>query len=200
MPTRQKKEILSSKGKISAFAKIGKTIECPSDFPGILGNVNRNNASINKAESQITLPEDRLRAMLFWFWNLTPVDTIAFNHFRTGNIDKAIEIWSKVTNISSLQNSAVCFLIQGKLDLTVSIAEILYEYHTDELKKIFDCVGSETNEQTFINIFVHSVAITDKTALIELYPNIKSEKWKSTVKAELARPLLENINKEISTT
>lgn len=193
-----KKEILASKGKITAFTKVGKTIECPSDFSNLLGLVDRNDSAMAKAESQITLAEDRLQATLFWFWDLTSVDKIAFNHLRNGNIDKAVEVWSKINNTSSLQNNIICFLIKGKLDIAISIAEILYEHHLDDLRKILGDDQLEISEHILINNFVHTIASRDKSSLLELYPNIKSDKWKRCVKEKLSKPLIEDIKKEIS--
>lgn len=193
-----KKEILSSKGKIVAFNKVGKTVECPSDFSDLLGPIDRSDSSIAKAESQITLAEDRLQASLFWFWDITPVDKIAFNHLRSGDAYKAIEIWSKIDNISSLQNSIVCFLIKGKINIAISIAEILYKNHIDDLKINLGNDQLEINEQTLINKFVHAIALRDKSSLLELYPNIRSDQWKDCVKDELSKPLIEDIKKKIS--
>lgn len=193
-----KKEILSSKGKIAAFAKVGKAVECPSDFVTLLDSVDRTETSIRKAESQITLSEDRLKASLFWFWSLTPVDKIAFYHLRGGDINKAVDIWRKVNNISSLQNSIVSFLMQGKVELAISVANLLYTYHTDDLVKMIDDNSVGLSTLSLMQLFVHTLYEQNSDKLKEAYHNIQSQDWKECIKAELSQPLLENINKDIT--
>ena len=41
------------------------------------------------------MDESKIKNSLFWFVNISPIDSVALNNLSDGNIDKAIEIWSK---------------------------------------------------------------------------------------------------------
>lgn len=108
-----RKEIVSNKGRISAFLKVGKNVEFPLDLNSLLPTIQRTPESVSQAEAQISLVKDQIKYTLFWFVNLTPIDKIAFNHLQTGDMNSAISIWEKKDSFSSLQNILVCSLIRN---------------------------------------------------------------------------------------
>ncbi|MFP3599900.1 hypothetical protein, partial [Chryseobacterium sp. SIMBA_029] len=87
--------ILSRKGKVTAYAKVGKEITSEYDFP-FFNSLSRTNSVIEKAFSDIEQNQNKVAHSLFWFTNLNPVDTTAIQHLINGNKEKAIEIWSKL--------------------------------------------------------------------------------------------------------
>src|SRR5690554_718510 len=90
------KEFESRKGKIKAYAKVGKEIKSDYDFQ-ILDSITRTEDSIDKAFSNIQQNQDKVNFSLFWFLNASPFDNTAIEYLKNGDAEKAIEIWEKVT-------------------------------------------------------------------------------------------------------
>ena len=91
------KELEKQRGKIKAFAKVGKEIKSDFDFQ-ILGKINRTEETVNQSFSNVEQNSDKVNYSLFWFLNASPIDKIAFEYLKNGDEEKAIEIWEKVTN------------------------------------------------------------------------------------------------------
>ena len=88
------REVQAQKGKINAFAKVGKSIALETDFP-VLGPLDRNPETLQKAYSQIEQHAGKLAHSLFWFADGHPLDRVAMNYLKEGDLAKAAEIWSK---------------------------------------------------------------------------------------------------------
>jgi hypothetical protein len=156
------KELQKQKGKIKAYAKVGKEIKSDYDFQ-ILGNITRTEDSVNKAFSNVEQNQDKINYALFWFLDASPFDKTAIEYLINGDGDKAIEIWEKVTNgkeVNSRNFSAfnnlgtVKLLSKNRIDIKLAI----------EAK--FKLIESESFEN-----FVHSVA--DETFTIDNEKQIK---------------------------
>ena len=99
------------------FSKVGKVITQENEF-GLSVQAKVDEEILKDAKAQMDLPESRLIASLFWFWEGSAVDKIAFEHLRHGEKDRALEIWNKVvigkpinkTNFSSARNLATYHL------------------------------------------------------------------------------------------
>ena len=90
------KEIKKNLSKIKAFTKIGKSPSFQYDFSFLnLADINRSEDVISRVENKLLLDESKIKNSLFWFVNISPIDSVALNNLSDGNIDKAIEIWSK---------------------------------------------------------------------------------------------------------
>lgn len=105
------KDIVANVNKFKAFLKVRKQISGVFDNIPCLNPVDRSAESLISAEKTLELPLDRLKWTLFWFIDQTPIDKIAFNHLTSGNIHKAIEIWTKVDNLSSNLNRLTAYTI-----------------------------------------------------------------------------------------
>lgn len=191
-----KKDIVANKGKLSAFLKVGKTLEFPLDLKTILPPIQRSVDLLSQAESALSLAKDQLRYVLFWFVKQTPIDDIAFNHLKAGDVDTAISIWEKKTSFSSLQNIMVCALIKGDYRRVFSNANILFEEYlqnyidllsnqitiatTDLIHLFLDCLFEEKgiNHSVFLNLVDNSV-------------------WNDYIKTKQVQPLIDSISKEI---
>ncbi len=166
----KRQEILSNKGKASAFIRVGKPVEFPLDLKGLLPVLNRTLELMNEAESHLSIAKEQIKYAQFWFLQkLTPLDDIAFNHLLAGNVTGAVEIWSKQDSISSLQNKIVCYLCENKIELAVKTAEKLYLQYGDEyidkvdanctlqmsstelLHQFIDSLGEELGMHTLVN-------------------------------------------------
>ena len=91
------KELQKQKGKIKAFSKVGKEITSEFDFD-FLNSIERTEQNIEKAFSNIEQNQDKVNNSLFWFLKASPFDETAISYLIKGDIEKAKEIWGKVTN------------------------------------------------------------------------------------------------------
>lgn len=149
------KELQKQKAKIKAFSKVGKELSFDIDF-SFLKNIERNEQTISKAFSNIQQNNDKVSNALFWFLKTSPFDETAFTYLINGNREKAIEIWTKVTEnkeVNSKNFSA--FNNLGTLKLISESVEEIREGIQVKIKLI---------ESEFFENFVHSVA--DQTFII----------------------------------
>lgn len=134
------REQVAHKGKLQAYLKVNKSMSFPLDLTTLLPQLSRTSEMVQEADSKLILPKDRVKHAQFWFIKQSSIDEIAFNHLIAGNIIKAKEIWSKVTNMSSLQNQFVLELIcaritDERIKLTLSDPDD-YGQAVDELKRM----------------------------------------------------------------
>lgn len=107
--------------KIKAFSKLGKSVDFEFDFPFLnLTPINRNIEITTKAESRILLDINKIKFGLFWFQDVSTVDSVALSNLVKGDTNKAIEIWNKMMksntvnskNFSAFNNaSSLLFLL-----------------------------------------------------------------------------------------
>lgn len=103
--------------KATRFAEVGKAVSFDTDFP-FLGEVERSPQAISKASSEIDQPKDRIMKSLFWFWSNNHIDEAAIDNLKKENIEKVVEMWSKVVkdgdvsekNYSNLANLKSLFI------------------------------------------------------------------------------------------
>lgn len=127
-----RRDIISNKGKASAFLRTNRLVEFPLDLKGILPPLSRTLDMMNEAEAHLAIAKEQIKYSQFWFLQkMSPLDDIAFNRLLAGNMAEAIEIWSKQDSLSSLQNKLVCYLIEDKHRAAVLAAEKLYEKFGD---------------------------------------------------------------------
>lgn len=114
------KELQRQKSKIKSFTSVGKEVTSEYDFP-FLNKINRDSATIDKAFSDIEQNQSKVNNALFWFVNVSPVDSTAIQHLISGNKDKAIEIWEKLItdkevnskNYSAFNNIGTLYFLDG---------------------------------------------------------------------------------------
>ena len=160
------KEIQSRKGKITAYAKVGKQITSDFDFP-LFNSIEREHDKIQKAFSAIQQSKEMLENSLFWFLNTNSFDETAINYLKNGDKEKAIEIWEKVTTEKEVTpKNYSCFNNIGTLKLLGESQEEIKEGIEKKIKLI--------ESLSFTN-FVHSVAgeayIIDNQKQIEIFIN-----------------------------
>lgn len=111
------KELQQRKSKIQAYARINKPIDSELDF-SFLPFVERTPTVIEQTFSSIEQAQDRLDHALFWFVNATPMDAMAIDYLKKGDIQKAEEIWERITegkeitpkNFSAFANLGTLYL------------------------------------------------------------------------------------------
>jgi len=150
------KELQNQKSKITKYASIGKHVDAKYDF-SFLGQVDRTENSINKAFSEIELNQSKIRHALFWFLIINPFDETAISYLITGNRDKAIEIWEKVTDSKDVTSKNYsCFNNLGTIKLLCESKE--------DIKKGIEAKIKLIESPCFAD-FVHAVA--DQTYTID---------------------------------
>ena len=157
------KDILKQKSKIKRFSEVGKEITSEYDF-SFLNSLQRTNSVIDKAFSDIEQNQNKVVHSLFWFTNLNPDDNTAIQHLVSGNKEKAIEIWDKLTdekevktkNFSAFNNIGTLYLLEDS---------------KEEIKQGIAAKIKLIESENFID-FVHTVAdetfSTDKNKQIEI--------------------------------
>ena len=159
------REIQSRKGKISAYAKVGKEITSEYDFP-FLDSLQRSSTIIDKAFSDIEQNQNKVVHSLFWFINLNPIDNTAIQHLISGNKEKAIEIWEKLTdekdlnakNFSAFNNIGTLYLLENsKEQLKQGITAKIKLIESENFKDFVHTVADETfsiDKNKQIEIFI----------------------------------------------
>ena len=106
------RERVANQNKLNAFAKVGKSVDFPNDFMGIIPtNPTRTEQSLSEINKAINLDRDQLKSALFWFIGGDPMDNIALKHLQTGNVEKAKEIFQRKETLASLINSGILAVI-----------------------------------------------------------------------------------------
>lgn len=154
--------IAKRKAKINAFQKVEKEIVFDDDL--ILGNKpDRSAESINKALNEADKNESKVRYALFWFVNYNHLDNTALGYLKDGDLNKAQEIWEKVT--SGKPVSAKNFSVhnnQGTLNLYLSAQS---SFTDKELLKNGVALKTELILSDFFEQFVQLIA--DETYTID---------------------------------
>lgn len=193
-----KRDIVSNKGRMSAFLNVGREVTFPLDLQGILPTIQRDADIVANADSELSLPAGQLKHGQFWFVKTTPIDDIAFNHLLNGNIDNAIEMWGKRQCMSSLQNRVVAYLIKEEYRQAISCAQELYDSYSDELVTTiagdtYTCTSDDLIHH-FIDKLLEEKAV-DPMLLFEIISHLD---WVTYLKGKLVEPLIQQIESAIN--
>jgi hypothetical protein len=157
------KELQRKKIKLRAYTKVGKGVKLDYDLH-FFGNIDRTENSVNKAFSNVEHSQDKVNYSLFWFLNISPFDNTAIEYLKSGDAQKSIEVWEKVTtdkDVNSKNFSAFNNLGTFKL-ISKSVSEIK-EGIEAKIKLI---------ESEYFTNFVHAVA--DETFIIDNQKQIET--------------------------
>lgn len=193
-----KRDIVSNKGRMSAFLNVGREVTFPLDLQGILPTIQRDADIVTNADSELSLPAGQLKHGQFWFVRTTPIDDIAFNHLLNGNIDNAIEMWGKRQCMSSLQNRVVVYQIKEEYRQAISCAQKLYDSYSDELVTTiagdtYTCTSDDLIHH-FIDKLLEEKAV-DPMLLFEIISHLD---WVTYLKGKLVEPLIQQIESAIN--
>ena len=192
------KDIKANEAKAKAFLNVGREVTYPCDFNQLLSPIQRTVEMMASANSQLTLPNEKIKHALFWFVKVTPLDEIAFNHLANGHSEQTMGIWKKKECFSSLLNTSTQALAQGHVLKAVDAMMTLLEsatYRQDFIKSVTDETFQITEEE---------LAHTYLDALIPdfVYPLLElstlSDKYKGYLKDKLVAPVIADIESEIS--
>lgn len=195
-----KKDIVSNKGKATAFLKVNRPVEFPLDLKGILPTPNRTLDLMNEAEAHLAIAREQIKYAQFWFLQkMTPLDDIAFNHLLAGNMAGAKEIWSKQESLSSLQNKLVCYLIENKPCLAVKTAEKLYDKFGDTyINKVDNNCTLQMTATDLLHQFIDSLG--DEIGMQKLLGYELGAETKAYISSQTISPLINKISAEVEKT
>ena len=195
-----KKDIVANKGKATAFLKVNKPVEYPLDLKGILPPLTRTLDMMNGAEAHLAIAKEQINYAQFWFLQkMSPLDDIAFNHLLAGNMAGAIEIWTKQESLSSLQNRLVCYLIEGKHELAVKVAERLYEkFGNDYISKVDANCTLQMTATDLLHQFVDSLG--EEIDMQTMLDFTLGDDTKAYISSQTIGPLINKISSEVDKT
>ncbi|MSS17439.1 hypothetical protein [Sodaliphilus pleomorphus] len=191
------KERMANHNKLKAFLKVGKQVSYPLDLPQYLTSIDRDEATIAEAESKLTLPKDQLHYALFWFVNVTTLDSVAFKHLVAGKIEEAKAIWMKKTCASSLQNLTVCALIQNDFSTALSQAEQLYGNSNYLNELVTEITGGGENVDATALAFDFLDTLATEVDTSTLLTSITNSSWRAHIAEKAVKPLVEAIQNAI---
>ncbi|MBK8228913.1 MAG: hypothetical protein IPK70_17265 [Flavobacteriales bacterium] len=123
------KDLAKRKAQINAYLSVGKEVSFPEDIPASIAGMERTPEAVSLAFSALDQYGNRALHGLFWFCEGGRVDGPALAHLRTGDVEKAKDIWGRVVyagpltsqTLSSATNyGALCFLEAGMLNRPAS--------------------------------------------------------------------------------
>lgn len=187
------KEIQSRRGKIQAYARVGKDISSEYDFE-FLEAITRSEEVLNKAFSEIEQHKNIVDHSLFWFTNLNAIDETAIKHLINGNKEKAIEIWEKITegreissrNFSAFNNIGTLYFLEGskeklKQGIEYKIKLIESDHFQDFVHSVADemyTIDAEKQVQFLIDDLLKQIngkySTPEKIALFDGNPSVKN--------------------------
>ena len=127
------RNLAANKGKMKLL-EIGKEVVFPLDLQSIFPPVNRTKESVENAERDINLPQDKVRNALFWFANPTDnIGKVAYDHLLQGNTEKSLELFGKSTAWESKLCFATLHLQAGHYKEALAAISELIEQHCADL-------------------------------------------------------------------
>jgi hypothetical protein len=149
------KELQKQIAIIKRYTEVGKSKSFDFDFP-FLGDFKREQQTVKDAASKIEQAKNKVLYALFWFIKNDPVDEVALNHLKDGNLDKAIEIWEKTLKdsvITAKNFSAISNLSTLQLAVTTNNGS----FDVDKFNSSMDLKGKLLTSD-FFNNFISTVA------------------------------------------
>lgn len=185
------KERVANKAKMKAFLKVGKPVSFPLDLPNILPSIDRSIETVANAESELTLPTDQIRFAQFWWMNVTPLDSIAFNHLINGNTDIAKSIWEKKDDVSSLQNRFLLSILNDDWNSAMQYAGNLYTNFSEEF--IAKIIGEAMPVSTPLwQMFIDSL-VKSGVSLQSFMDKLTNTEWRNYIAEMTIVPLIDSI-------
>ena len=189
------RERVANHNRLNAFLKVGRQVDYPLDLPQYLATMNRTSEAVAQAEANLALPNEQLKYAQFWFMRTSPLDEVAFNHLFAGNMEKAIDIWTRKDCASSLQNRVVCALIEKDYSNAIACAELLYSQYAEQFTEAVIGAGHRASNDSLGLDFIDELC--NEAGCKAILPFITNEAWKSHLIKESVNPLIAQIQSSI---
>lgn len=191
-PTRER---VANEGRLRAFLRVGRSVTFPLDLPQYLAPIARTTETTAEAEAKLTLAADQIKYAQFWFLKVSPIDNIAFNHLFAGNISRAIEIWRRKEDFSSLQNRVVCALIQGDYKAACTAAQTLYYNYSSQF---VECVSGAGTAVPPNLAFDFLDALCDEAGTDKILKAVGNADWRNHISAKAISPIISRLQAAVS--
>lgn len=204
------KDIQKNISKLKAFAKIGREMQLDYDLSCLnLSKINRTDNLLLKSENQIKLDKNRIQMSLFWFVDLSPIDSVSLANLIKGDVSKSIEIWEKSTksneltlsNYSSFNNLSTLLLLSNLDDTNTDT----FKKDNDSIKQIKKAIQLKNKffSSPFFNNYCESisksVSITSDEAQ-EFFTNTILELFQKNFTAKDLSYLFEGLDDQLKDT
>ncbi len=149
------KELQKQIAIIKRYTEVGKSKSFDFDFP-FLGDFKREQQTVKDAASRIEQAKNKVLYALFWFIKNDPIDEVALNHLKDGNLDKAVDIWEKTlkeSGVTAKNFSAISNLATLQLAVTTNNGS----FDVDKFNSSMDLKGKLLTSDVFNN-FTSTVA------------------------------------------
>lgn len=191
-------DIVRNFGKMKAYLNVGRDLAFNTDLDFLLGPIERTLTSIQKAQSDIILPQDKIRYALFWFCDGNSLDEVALSNLANQDIEKALVILGKRISYSSLVNMAIIAILQERYIDAVKLYSQLIHDSENRNKFIKDICGDtfQISENELIHIVIDELLIVTKPLVLLEALTVQTDISYASEKA-LSGPLAK-INSEIA--
>lgn len=123
------KDIAGNKSKLQAYLRVNREVSFQIDN-AVTMPLSRSAESVEKALSEINLPQDKIKHALFWFVKGSSIDEMAVMHLAAGNTEKFIELLNLKEDYASVINKSVYEL--ACKDFGPAIADMATVIHYDD--------------------------------------------------------------------
>ena len=153
------RERVANGNRLKAFLSVGKETSFPLDITNLIPPPSRTPEGFEAVNNSINLPKDQLKHALFWFICVSSIDKMALEYLQNGNTAKAIELFGKKEDFSSLINKGVMAFINGNDGEAIHcITKVI---HDDEYRRgLVEAVCGTTftiQEEELAQLFIDSL-------------------------------------------
>lgn len=169
------RERVANTGRLKAYLKVGKDVSFPLDLSNIIPAVHRTMEDMDSANNSINIPTDQLKYALFWFVNGDSINQMALDHLKTGNTVKALELFGKKENTSSLINRGVmAFINENDGEAIKFITKVIHntEYRNAFVNEICGAtfqISEDDLAQLFIDTLLEEIPVARLKNLFEQF-------------------------------
>lgn len=205
--------------RLKNFIEADQNPDSDYSFP-VLGAMNRTIGSVEDATSKLNLNQDKIHAALFWFWNGNPItDEAAFDALKEGNINEAVQIWTKMIittkedgkkswkpvtqkNLSAFHNFFVLTMLKQNASFNNAVCSQLFFLESDWISNFIAAATDQTykiNKKDLQLYFINKLQEEKSVNQDKLIEIIKANSFsaKDDFFKLLAKKLLDQIEDKI---
>lgn len=188
------KEIIASKSKLLAGARVNRQFPTQVDFVNLYGELSRNIESLEEAHANISVQEGKVSSCLFWYVCCGSADFIALNHLAAGEDEQAIEIWNRVRSVSSNSNLIVYFLSKEQYVDALVIAE---SHFVTNKSAILNMYGANPSLNVDLFRLIVDTLIAEGVSLKYERTQLKNPASKEYIESIITKPCVDSLYKAI---
>ncbi|WMX16511.1 hypothetical protein [Aureispira sp. CCB-E] len=210
------REIRRVQSRLNAYLNIGRTVALDIDF-SLLKTIDRTPEIVEQASSKIEQNKDRVNHSYFWFLKHSSFDETSLKYLSSGDTEKAIQIWTKVThnknitskNFSSFSNLGTIKLLSNsnleveeglRLKMTLLESQYLKDYLHEIADETFK-VDKDLEIERFLNgILPDLEARFKKEKIISIFGNAPNSPTHQFLLKKFSSDYIHSIESQIART